>query len=127
MSDMDAAEQYRPECWPAHCECLGAAFRSRSRDDWMRVFEGSDACVTPVLSIAEAPRHPHNKARQTFVTVDGIEQPAPAPRFSRTASGIRHGPAPKPETVRHALATWGLDKAEIEALVATTYASPGMG
>ncbi len=122
---IDPAEQYRAECWPAHREILEAKFRTRSRDDWERVFAGTDACVAPVLSIDEAPRHEHNRARQTFVNVDGIEQPAPAPRFSRPVAGVRHGPVAGEGTVRQALADWGLDDAVVEALVANAHASPG--
>ncbi|HEX6573285.1 MAG TPA: CaiB/BaiF CoA-transferase family protein [Steroidobacteraceae bacterium] len=65
---------------------IAAAVRTRTRDEWAAVFEGTDACVAPVLSLAEAATHPHNVARGTFVTVDGVEQHAPAPRFSRTAA-----------------------------------------
>jgi alpha-methylacyl-CoA racemase len=72
--------------WPAAQAAIEAAVRSRSRDEWAAVFEGTDACVAPVLSLAEAARHPHNVARGSFVTVDGVEQHAPAPRFSRTAA-----------------------------------------
>lgn len=67
--------------WPAMKERFAALFKSRTRDEWAAVFEGSDACVAPVLSMAEAPHHPHNRARKTFVEVEGIVQPAPAPRF----------------------------------------------
>ena len=73
---------------------IADAVATRTRDEWAAVFEGTDACVAPVLSLAEAARHPHNVARGTFVTVDGIEQHAPAPRFSRTASGPVQGPRP---------------------------------
>ena len=62
---------------------IEAAFASAPRDHWCRLLEGSDACFAPVLSLADAPRHPHNVARGTFVTHDGLLQPAPAPRFSR--------------------------------------------
>ncbi|MBT8091470.1 MAG: CoA transferase [Gammaproteobacteria bacterium] len=127
VGDIDAAEQYRTERWASHAEALAAAFRSRTRDDWARVFNGKDACATPVLSLGEAPRHEHMMARQTFITVDGIEQPAPAPRFSRTGSRIRHGPAPSTVRARQALIDWGLDESEASALSANTYASPGMG
>lgn len=127
ISDIDAAEQYRTERWAVHAEVLASAFRSRTRDEWAQLFSGTDACVTPVLSLGEAPRHGHNQARQTFVSVDGIEQPAPAPRFSRTASEIRHGPAQNPARTRQALIDWGLDEAEATGLSANTYASPGMG
>ena len=73
---------------------IAAAVATRTRDEWAAVFEGTDACVAPVLSLAEAARHPHNVARGTFVTVDGIEQHAPAPRFSRTAAAPVQGPRP---------------------------------
>ena len=63
-----------------------------ARDDWMKVFDGTDACVAPVLSMEEAPKHPHNVARKTFETAFGVVQPGPAPRFSRTAGAINGGP-----------------------------------
>lgn len=67
-------------------------FRTRTRDEWARHFDGTDACVAPVLSLTEAPAHPHNRHRQTFVEVDGVIQPGPAPRFGETPAGISHGP-----------------------------------
>ena len=70
--------------WPALKERFAALFRTKTRDEWSALLEGTDACFAPVLSLAEAPLHPHNRARGTFVTRDGIVQPAPAPRFSRT-------------------------------------------
>lgn len=75
-----------PGGWPAIRTALAAAFRTRTRDEWATLFEPTDACATPVLDLREAPLHPHNKARGTFVDVDGVVQPAPAPRFSRTPS-----------------------------------------
>jgi len=80
--DLDAADELKSR--------LGGVFKGRSRDEWTAVFEGSDACVSPVLTPWEAHTHPHNAARETFIEVGGIRQPAPAPRFSRT-------PAPAPE------------------------------
>jgi alpha-methylacyl-CoA racemase len=77
------AVQYDQTAWPALREAIGAAIATRSRDDWAEVFEGTDACAAPVLTMIEATRHPHLVARGTFVTIDGIEQPAPAPRFLR--------------------------------------------
>ena len=62
--------------------------KQRTRQQWCELLEGTDACFAPVLSLAEAPQHPHNQARGTFVEVDGLTQPAPAPRFSRTASAL---------------------------------------
>jgi len=81
--------QMDPRQWPALKERLTALFLSKTRDEWCAILEHCDACFAPVLSLAEAPAHPHNAARETFVTVDGIVQPAPAPRFSAT-------PAPTP-------------------------------
>jgi alpha-methylacyl-CoA racemase len=75
------------ETWPALREALSKGFLSKGRDEWMRVFNGSDACVSPVLSMAEAPNHPHNVDRGLFEEVDGVVQPVPAPRFSGTPSG----------------------------------------
>ncbi len=81
--------------WPEQKQRLAAVFRTRTRDAWCALLEGSDACFAPVLDWDEAPRHAHNVARETFVTVDGVLQPAPAPRFSRT-------PAPPPRRMPEA-------------------------
>jgi alpha-methylacyl-CoA racemase len=80
------------------------------------LLEGSDACFAPVLSMTEAPNHPHNKARKTFVEFDGIVQPGPAPRFSRTESEIKSPPAEPGAAGNEALSDWGLSKVEIEKL-----------
>ncbi|MER5467243.1 CaiB/BaiF CoA-transferase family protein [Streptomyces sp. NPDC002685] len=79
--------------WEELRETVAARFRTRTRDEWTAVFEGSDACVAPVLSLREAPEHPHLAARGTFVDHGGITQPAPAPRFSATPTSVRGGPA----------------------------------
>ncbi|MFE7511275.1 CaiB/BaiF CoA transferase family protein [Streptomyces sp. NPDC057540] len=79
--------------WPELREAVAARFRSRTREEWTTVFDGSDACVAPVLSLREAPSHPHLAARATFTERDGIPQPAPAPRFSVTPGTLRTGPA----------------------------------
>ncbi len=86
-TQMDAAQ------WPVLKEKLAALFVTRTRDDWCTLLEGTDACVAPVLSLAEAPQHPHNVARGTFGQVGGMEQPMPAPRYSATATAA---PAPAP-------------------------------
>jgi alpha-methylacyl-CoA racemase len=99
--------------WPEGKATLAAKFRTKSRDEWLRRFEGSDACVAPVLSLADAPRHPHALARRSFVAVDGVTQPVPAPRFSRTENAAPT--APQPPTAA-ALGSWGLDASEIETL-----------
>ncbi len=79
--------------WPELRERVAARFKARTRDEWTAVFEGTDACVAPVLSLGEAPHHPHLAARGTFTDHGGLTQPAPAPRFSATPAGIRTGPA----------------------------------
>ncbi|MFD5756817.1 CaiB/BaiF CoA transferase family protein, partial [Streptomyces sp. NPDC127044] len=79
--------------WGELREAVAARFKTRTRDEWTAVFEGSDACVAPVLSLREAPAHPHLAARGTFTDHGGITQPAPAPRFSLTRTSVRTGPA----------------------------------
>ncbi|MEV0977489.1 CaiB/BaiF CoA-transferase family protein [Streptomyces sp. NPDC049915] len=79
--------------WGELSEAVAARFKARTQDEWTAVFEGSDACVAPVLSLREAPHHPHLAARSTFTDHGGITQPAPAPRFSATPATIRSGPA----------------------------------
>jgi alpha-methylacyl-CoA racemase len=93
--------------WPRAREVLRRTFLTRTRDEWSALLEGTDACFAPVLEFAEAGRHPHLKARGTFVEVDGVSQPAPAPRFSRTPPGPPHAPTqPSPENTASALAPW---------------------
>jgi alpha-methylacyl-CoA racemase len=86
--DSDFHVQNDPRRWPALKEKLDALFRTRTRDEWCAVLEHTDACFAPVLSMAEAPSHPHNQARGTFVEVDGVTQPAPAPRYSGTPTAL---------------------------------------
>lgn len=97
---------------------MASAFRSRTRAEWCALFEGSDACVAPVLSLAEAPHHPHNKARENFIEIDGVVQPAPAPRFSRTVVGLPRAPESAGASTRQVLETFGLSVEEIAALAA---------
>ena len=104
--------------WPALTEKLAAVFRARSRDEWCRLLEGTDVCFAPVLDMGEAPQHPHNVARGTFVDVDGVTQPAPAPRFSRTVPEIGSAPAQPGEHSAAVLGEWGWSVAEIDALAA---------
>ena len=90
-----AAAQFDPSRWPELTNILTERFRAQTRDHWVQTFEGTDACVTPVLNVDEAPFHPHNQARGSFV-IDGADrQPAPAPRFSRSGTGVPQG-APIP-------------------------------
>jgi len=97
---------------------LEEIFKTRSRDEWCKLLEGSDACFAPVLSMAEAPRHPHNVARQSFVEIDGVMQPAPAPRFSRTPLDRPTAPQELGHGTRATLADWGIPTERIGALLA---------
>ena len=108
---MDAA------LWPELKERLAALFLTRSRDDWCALLEGSDACFAPVLNWDEAPKHPHNRARETFIEVDGVRQPAPAPRFSRTKPGRPFPAGSKVLRASDLLARWGLDQSPSGRLV----------
>jgi alpha-methylacyl-CoA racemase len=102
--------------WEELRERFAAVFRTRTRDEWDRVFAGTDACVAPVLSLTEAPGHPHNRARGAFVDLEGVMVPAPAPRFSRTAPEITTPPAYPGQHSGEVLAAWGFDASEVAAL-----------
>ncbi|HEX5765981.1 MAG TPA: CaiB/BaiF CoA-transferase family protein [Woeseiaceae bacterium] len=91
--DAGLRSQFEPSKWPSQKQRMTELFKSRTRDEWCEILEGTDACFAPVLNMSEAPRHPHNMARRTFVEIDGVTQAAPAPRFSRTPGRIR-GAAP---------------------------------
>jgi alpha-methylacyl-CoA racemase len=91
--------------WPTLRARFAGAFATRSRDEWVAVFDGTDACVTPVLALGEVAEHPHMKARGTVVAPDGVPQAAPAPRFSRTPPTLP-GPPTEPEDVASVLADW---------------------
>ncbi len=104
------------ERWPEMKQALAAVFQTKSRDAWCELLEGSDACVSPVLDMDEAPQHPHNRARGTFIDIEGVTQPAPTPRFSRTQSET---PSPPPHAGEHSAAVlgdWGFNTEEIEHL-----------
>ena len=103
--------------WPAMRERLAAIFMTKTRAEWTALMEQKDVCFAPVLSMSEAPKHPQNAARQSFVEVAGVMQPAPAPRFSRTASKITSAPAYAGEHSNEVLADWGIDKPRIAALI----------
>jgi alpha-methylacyl-CoA racemase len=89
LSDTAFDAQMDRAAWPALKQNLTAIFRSKTRDEWCAIMEGSDICFAPVLTMAEAPQHPHMAARDVFITRHGLTQPAPAPRFSRTPSTAR--------------------------------------
>jgi alpha-methylacyl-CoA racemase len=108
--------QYDRSGWPAMKARFAEIFKTKTRDEWCAILEGTDACFGPVLSLTEAPHHPHNQARQTFVELDGVMQPAAAPRFSRTPAEIRCSPARPGEHTDAALADWGFHTDEIARL-----------
>lgn len=118
IEDESFARQNDPTAWPELTEKLEQMFASKTRDQWCELLEGSDACVAPVLDMDEAPEHPHNRARQTFITADGIVQPAPAPRFSRSESGVQSPPPRAGEHSEEILRDWGFGAEDIERLKA---------
>ena len=102
--------------WPTLKEKISEKIQTKTRDEWVSIMEGTDVCFAPVLSLDEAPSHPHNLARENFVKVSGITQPAPAPRFSRTPGRVHAPPAKPGEHTEEVLEEWGFDKEEISSL-----------
>ena len=96
---------------------LAEVFRSKSRAEWCEIMEHTDVCFAPVLRMDEAALHPHNVERRTFVEIAGLTQPAPAPRFSRTAPTIDRPPAHDGQHTTEVLADWGVPYDRIEALI----------
>jgi len=112
----DFPDRMAPAAWPGLKARLTAIFLTRTRDDWAALLEGTDACVAPVLDMAEAPAHPHNAARGTFAVRDGVVQPAPAPRFSATPAAIGAPPPLRGEHTDAVLLDGGFTAAEIDML-----------
>jgi alpha-methylacyl-CoA racemase len=112
----DLPSQHDRSQWPALKERLAAIFRTRTRDEWCEVMEGTDVCFAPVLSLDEAHAHPHMAARGTFTEVAGIRQPAPAPRFSRTPGAIERPPSSPGQHTDEVLSAWGFDADEVTRL-----------
>jgi len=116
---VDRAEfeaQHDRDGWDNLRSKLAAVFITKTRDEWDQIMGGSDVCFGPVLSLTEAPKHPHNVARETFVEIDGVIQPAPAPRFSATPGAIQGPPPAIGEHNDTALADWGFSAGDIAAL-----------
>jgi alpha-methylacyl-CoA racemase len=114
--DESLPAQMDREQWPAMKVRFAEVFRTKTRDEWAAIFDGTDACAVPVLSPWEAHEHPHNAARSTFVSVDGVVQPAPAPRFSRTPSAVSRPPSPPGADTVDGLLEWGVDEGTISKL-----------
>ena len=109
-------EQYDQDNWPDKRRRMEQLFKSKTRQEWCDLMEGSDVCFAPVLDLAEAPQHPHNRARETFVQHEGVTQPAPAPRFSRTPGRIQGPAALAGEHSEDVLRDWGFSREEIDLL-----------
>ena len=116
LAGEDLPAQNDRATWPAMKQRFADIFRTRTRDEWAEAFAGTDACGAPVLSPWEAHLHPHNRQRGTFIDVEGIVQPGPVPRFSRTPAEISAPPTVPGRYADAALASWGLDDARITAL-----------
>jgi alpha-methylacyl-CoA racemase len=108
LDPAEVPDRADPAQWPALRATFTERFAGRTRSEWVAVFEGTDACVAPVLSPSAAPDHPHLRERATYVVVDGVTQPAPAPRFSRTEARLGLPPARTGQHSRAALAAWGI-------------------
>ena len=116
LSSETLPAQHDRSGWPTLKARFTAIFKSKTRSEWEQVFAGSDACFAPVLAISEVASHPHNVARGTFVTRDGVQQPAPAPRFSRTVAEMGGLPRDVGADTRAVLAAVGFSEAEITGL-----------
>lgn len=116
VQDPEIQNQMDRDKWPEFVEKLAAVFKTKTRDEWCRIMEGTDVCFAPVLSFGEAPMHPHNVAREVFTEIEGVPQPAPAPRFSRTPARIQ-GPTPEPgEHTESVLKEFGFEQDEVDRL-----------
>jgi alpha-methylacyl-CoA racemase len=102
--------------WPQLHETLRAVFKTKTRDEWCRIMEGTDVCFAPVLSMEEAPQHPHNKFRHSFVEIEGVIQPGPAPRFSRTKPEIQGPPVKAGQHTDAVLSDYGFSVEEVARL-----------
>jgi alpha-methylacyl-CoA racemase len=119
ITDPEFQEQLDEAAWPAKREKLNQLFKTRTRQQWCDIMEGTDVCFAPVLDLKEAPTHPHNIDRKTFVELEDVVQPAPAPRFSRTQGEIQGPAAMAGEHTREVLSAWNFTDQEIGELQAS--------
>ncbi len=117
--DSELANQMDRAQWPQLKQKLAEVFITKTRSQWNEIMEGTDVCYAPVLRMSEAAQHPHNVARNTFIEVAGVTQPAPAPRYSRTATDLPTAPAHAGQHTRTVLADWGVDDVRIDTLIAS--------
>jgi alpha-methylacyl-CoA racemase len=119
LTGVDAADfssHMNPQHWPALREKLAAVIKQKTRAEWCAVMEGTDACFAPVLSMSEAPEHPHNRERRSFIEVAGVSQPAPAPRFSRSGPPTPHCAVPAGSNTQTVLRSIGYSESQIQSL-----------
>ncbi len=116
LADAPTVDRNDRDAWADKRARLAEAIKTKTRDEWDEIMAGSDVCYAPVLDLSEAPHHPHNVARGSFVEVEGVMQPAPAPRFSRTPGEVARPPAAPGENTDEVLADWGFDADDIEKL-----------
>jgi alpha-methylacyl-CoA racemase len=117
--DPEFTNQMDKTQWSTLKRKLAKVFKTKTQSQWNEIMEGTDVCYAPVLRMSEAAQHPHNVARNTFIEVAGVTQPAPAPRYSRTATDLPTAPAHAGEHTRAVLADWGVDAARIDTLIAS--------
>ena len=119
ISDPDLRkQQHNQDRWPEFADKLQDIFLTRTRDEWCEIFDGSDACFAPVLGLTEATQHPHAQARDAYASIDGVIQPAPAPRFSRTPAEIQSPPPEPGQHTEEILLDWGFSGERIAELLA---------
>jgi len=116
ITDPDFQQQMNKDKWPELTDKLAVVIATKTRDEWSAIMDGTDVCFGPVLGLDETASHPHNAARSTFVEIDGVTQPAPAPRFSATPGVIQFPPAAIGAHNESALADWGFSAGEIDKL-----------
>jgi len=116
LSEEEFGNQNDQSQWPQMKEKLEAVFKRKTQAQWCEIMEGTDVCFAPVLSFMDAPAHPANVARNTYIEVDGITQPAPAPRFGRTPSEVRHGGHGPGQDTDEVLTAMGFGAGEIDSL-----------
>ncbi|WP_439943936.1 CaiB/BaiF CoA transferase family protein [Streptomyces sp. BBFR115] len=116
LREEDMPDQHDRTRWPEMRTTLTEVLRTRTRDEWCALAEGQEVCIAPVLSLTEAPGHPHLRERGTFTEVEGVIQPAPAPRFSRTPGAIQGPPAEPGQHTDEVLGDWGFTAEELSAL-----------
>lgn len=127
LADAELPEQNDPSGWDRLRKRFAAVFKTRTRDEWSKLLEGTDACFAPVLSALEAPAHPQNVARGNFIELDGVVQPAPTPRFSRTKPEVGGSASRAGQQTRGGLACWGFSRDEIERLILNKIAVQAAG